>query len=140
MPGARRALDRLRAAGVQLAVVSNQSGIARGILTDAEVAAVNRRVDELLGPLGPWLVCPHGPGDGCGCRKPAPGLVKQAAEALGVDPGACVVVGDTGADVEAAGAAGAVGVLVPNPATRQQEVVAAPLVAADLGAAVDLVL
>jgi histidinol-phosphate phosphatase family protein len=140
MPGARAALDRLRAAGVRLAVVSNQSGIARGIVTDDEVAAVNRRVEELLGPLGPWCVCPHGPDDGCDCRKPAPGLVVEAAERLGVAPERCAVVGDIGADVEAARAAGARGVLVPTPRTRREEVDAAPERAGDLGEAVDLLL
>jgi histidinol-phosphate phosphatase family protein len=140
MPGARRALDRLRAAGVPLAVVSNQSGIARGLLTAHEVAAVNRRVEELLGPIGPWLVCPHGPDDGCACRKPAPGLVLAAAARLGVAPERCAVVGDIGADVEAARAAGARAVLVPTPRTREEEVAAAPERAGDLEAAVDLLL
>ena len=69
MPGARAALDRLRAAGVPTAVVSNQSGIGRGLLRADQVHRVNRRVEELLGPLGPWLICPHAPGDGCGCRR-----------------------------------------------------------------------
>jgi histidinol-phosphate phosphatase family protein len=140
MPGARAALDRLRAAGVRLAVVSNQSGIARGIVTEDEVAAVNRRVEELLGPLGPWLVCPHGPDDGCGCRKPAPGLVLEAADRLGVAPERCAVVGDIGADVDAARAAGARAVLVPTPRTRREEVAAAPERAEDLAGAVDLLL
>jgi histidinol-phosphate phosphatase family protein len=140
MPGARTALDRLRAAGVRLAVVSNQSGIARGILSEDEVAAVNRRVEELLGPLGPWCVCPHGPDDGCDCRKPAPGLVLEAAARLGVAPERCAVVGDIGADVEAARAVGARGVLVPTPRTRREEVAAAPERARDLEAAVDLLL
>jgi histidinol-phosphate phosphatase family protein len=140
MPGAREALERLRAAGVATAVVSNQSGVARGLLRVEQVEAVNRRVEELLGPLGPWLVCPHGPWEGCGCRKPAPGLIKAAAGALGVDPADCVVIGDIGADVEAALAAGARGVLVPTPVTRAEEVSAAPEVAADLLAAVELVL
>jgi histidinol-phosphate phosphatase family protein len=140
MPGARAALDRLRAAGVRLAVVSNQSGIARGIVTEDEVAAVNRRVEELLGPLGPWCVCPHGPDDGCDCRKPAPGLVLEAAQRLGVAPERCAVVGDIGADVEAARAVGARGVLVPTDRTRREEVDAAPERADDLGEAVDLLL
>ena len=140
VPGARQALDRLRAAGVRLAVVSNQSGVARGLVTPEEVDAVNRRVEELLGPLGPWLVCPHGPDEGCGCRKPAGGLVEAAAAALGVAPERCAVVGDIGADVGAARAAGARGVLVPTPATRPEEVESAPEVAPDLNAAVDLLL
>jgi HAD superfamily hydrolase (TIGR01662 family) len=140
MPGAREALARLRAAGIPTAVVSNQSGVARGRLRPEQVEAVNRRVEELLGPLGPWLVCQHGPEDGCRCRKPAPGLVEAAARALGVAPRDCVVIGDVGADVEAASAAGARSVLVPTPATRAEEVAGAPEVAADLAAAVDLLL
>jgi histidinol-phosphate phosphatase family protein len=140
MPGAREALSRLRAAGIPTAVVSNQSGVARGRLRPEQVEAVNRRVEELLGPLGPWLLCQHGPDDGCRCRKPAPGLVEAAARALGVELRDCVVIGDVGADVEAASAAGARSVLVPTPATRAEEVAGAPQVAGDLTAAVDLLL
>jgi beta-phosphoglucomutase-like phosphatase (HAD superfamily) len=101
---------------------------------------VNRRIETLLGPLGPWFVCDHGPADGCECRKPAPGLVVRAATALGVRPEECVVIGDTGADGDAAPAAGARAGLVPTPVTRRAEVAAAPAVARDLRAAVDLVL
>jgi histidinol-phosphate phosphatase family protein len=140
MPGARAALDRLRAAGVPTAVVTNQSGIARGRLGHADVRRVNRRIEELLGPLGPVEYCPHGPGDGCGCRKPRPGLVLRAAARLGADPARCAVIGDIGADVEAARAAGARGVLVPTERTRPEEVAEAAEVAPDLAAAVDLLL
>ena len=140
MPGAREAVGRLRAAGVPTAVVSNQSGVARGYLRVEQVEAVNRRVEELLGPLGPWMVCLHGPGDGCRCRKPGPGLIEAAAGALGVDARDCVVIGDIGADVEAARAAGARAVLVPTAVTREAEVATAPEVAADLVAAVELLL
>jgi len=121
MPGAREAVERVRAAGVPTAVVSNQSGVGRGYLRVEQVEAVNRRVEELLGPLGPWLVCVHEPGDGCGCRKPAPGLIQAAAGALGVEARDCVVIGDIGADVEAATAAGARAVLVPTPVSRVEE-------------------
>jgi histidinol-phosphate phosphatase family protein len=140
MPGAREAVGRLRAAGVPTAVVSNQSGVARGYLRIEQVEAVNRRIEELLGPLGPWMVCPHGPWDGCRCRKPGPGLIEAAAGALGVEPADCVVIGDIGADVEAARAAGARALLVPTPVTRDEEVAAAPEVAPDLLAAVELLL
>jgi histidinol-phosphate phosphatase family protein len=140
MPGAREAVGRLRAAGVPTAVVSNQSGVARGRIRIEQVEAVNRRVEELLGPLGPWLVCVHGPWEGCGCRKPAPGLIKAAAGALGVEPEDCVVIGDIGSDVEAARAAGARAVLVPTRVTRPEEVATAPVVAPDLLAAVELLL
>jgi HAD superfamily hydrolase (TIGR01662 family) len=140
MRGAREALGRLRAAGVPLGVISNQSGVARNLLTRDEVEGVNGRVEELLGPLGPWAYCPHGPHDGCSCRKPAPGLVYEAAHKLGVDPARCVVIGDIGADVEAARAAGARGILVPTERTLPEEIERAPEVAPNLLAAVDLLL
>lgn len=142
-PGARSALDRLRAAGVPTAVISNQSGIARGRHTIAQVDAVNARLAELLGPLGPVLYCPHGPDDGCRCRKPRPGLVLDAAARLGVDPRTCVVLGDIGADLGAAAAAGAQAVLVPTEMTLAAEVAQARRtahVAPDLSSAIDLVL
>lgn len=140
MPGAREAVERLLANGVLVGVVSNQSGVGRGRMTLDQVAAVNRRVEELVGPIAAWAVCPHGPDEGCSCRKPAPGLVRQAAAALGVEPSQCAVVGDIGADVEAASAAGARSVLVPTPATRMSEVEAAPEVAPSLAAAVELLI
>jgi D-glycero-D-manno-heptose 1,7-bisphosphate phosphatase len=138
VPQAAAALARLRAAGIATAVVTNQSGIARGLLTRADADACHTRLAELVGPLGPVLVCEHGPHDGCSCRKPAPGLVLQAAAALGLDPADCAVVGDIGADVGAALAAGARPVLVPTPVTLPAEVEAAPAVAPDLLAALDL--
>jgi histidinol-phosphate phosphatase family protein len=140
VPGAREALERLRAAGIATGVVSNQSGVARGLLEPAQVDAVNARVEELLGPIGTWQLCPHAPEDGCDCRKPGPALVERAAAELGADPSRCVVVGDIGADVGAALAAGARAVLVPTARTRVEEVHAAPQLAPDLTAAVDLVL
>jgi D-glycero-D-manno-heptose 1,7-bisphosphate phosphatase len=138
--GANRALERLRAAGVRIAVVTNQSGIARGIVTAEQVAAVNARVEHLLGPLGPWLVCPHAPNDGCACRKPRPGLVLEAAARLGVAPERCAVIGDIGSDVQAARAAGARAVLVPNDRTHAAEIASAPETAASLEEAVGLLL
>jgi HAD superfamily hydrolase (TIGR01662 family) len=140
MAGARAALDRLRARGIRLGVVSNQSGIGRGLITAAQVAAVNARIADLLGPFDTWAVCPHAPVDGCGCRKPAPGLVRTALADLAVTADECALVGDIGADVAAARTAGVRAVLVPTPVTRPAEVRAAPEVAGDLAAAVDLLL
>ncbi|AGL18107.1 HAD-IIIA family hydrolase [Actinoplanes sp. N902-109] len=140
MPGARAALDRLRAAGLRIGVVTNQSGLARGRFTADQLRAVNARVEELLGPFDTWQICPHDDRAGCRCRKPAPGLVQDAAAALGTVPQRCVVVGDIGRDMDAAGAAGATGILVPTEVTLTPEVAAAPAGAADLGAAVDLIL
>jgi histidinol-phosphate phosphatase family protein len=140
MPGARAAVELLREAGLALGVVSNQSGIARGFITAAQAEAVNARVDELVGPFDTWRYCPHGTADGCACRKPQPGLVLRAAADLGVDPRDTVVIGDIAADLGAADAAGAGSILVPTPVTRQEEVDAAPVVAANLLEAVRIVL
>ncbi|WSA89668.1 HAD-IIIA family hydrolase [Micromonospora sp. NBC_01796] len=144
VPGAREALDRLRAAGLRLGVVTNQSGLARGRFSHRDLERVNARVEELLGPFDTWQICPHGepgPGvSGCRCRKPSPGMVSDAARALGTTPDRCVLVGDIGADMIAAGAAGAAGILVPTPQTRMEEIAAAPAVAGDLPGAVDLIL
>ena len=140
VPGALAALTRLRAIGVPVGVVTNQSGIGRGALSRDQVDRVNDRVEELLGPFDTWQLCPHAPADGCDCRKPAPGLVLAAAAALGVPAARCVVIGDIGTDLAAARAAGARAVLVPTPVTRPEEVRSAPAVAADLPSAVELAL
>ncbi|MEN3307371.1 MAG: hypothetical protein V7603_3573 [Micromonosporaceae bacterium] len=140
MPGAKAALDRLRAAGLRLAVVSNQSGVGRGLLSTDAVDRVNDRIEDLLGPFDGWHVCPHAPRERCDCRKPAPGLVHAAARTLGVAPQRCVVVGDIAADIEAAAAAGATGLLVPTEMTRVVEVAVADNVVRTLGAAADWIL
>ncbi|WP_307431309.1 D-glycero-alpha-D-manno-heptose-1,7-bisphosphate 7-phosphatase [Pseudarthrobacter defluvii] len=136
--GAKAVLDSLRADGIATGVISNQSGIARGLITAEDVAKVNARVEELLGPFDVWEVCPHGEQDGCECRKPAPGMVHSACRKLGITESQAALIGDIGADVGAAEAAGATGVLVPTPVTRAEEVAAARLVASDLASAVGL--
>jgi histidinol-phosphate phosphatase family protein len=138
--GAREAVEQLRRAGVPMAIVTNQSGIGRGRLTRGQVDAVNARVQELLGVRLPCHVCPHAPADGCACRKPGSALVVAACADLGVAPEHAALVGDIGADVEAARAAGCRAVLVPTPATRAEEIRAAPAVAATLPAAVALLM
>ncbi|WP_338051329.1 HAD-IIIA family hydrolase [Pseudonocardia acidicola] len=136
MPAARRALAMLREAGIPVGVITNQSGVAHGLIDSADVRAVNQRVEELLGPFAVWRMCLHPAVEGCSCRKPRPGMVLSAAAELGVPPARVVVIGDIGSDMAAAAAAGARGVLVPTPATRPAEVEAAPVVRADLVAAV----
>jgi HAD superfamily hydrolase (TIGR01662 family) len=139
MPGAEAAADRLRAAGIRLGVVTNQSAVGRGLITAAQLDAVNQRVAERLGPFGSWAICPHDPADGCACRKPEPFLVQKAAAELGADPADCVVIGDIGADADAAYAAGARAILVPTAVTRPEETAGLP-VAASLADAVAAVL
>lgn len=138
--GARSTVHRLRRRDLRVAVVTNQSGIGRGMLTADEVSAVNRRIEQSIGPFDGWRVCPHAPETGCRCRKPEPGLILDAAEELGVAGYECAVVGDIGADVDAAIAAGAHPILVPTPVTRPAEVDRAPTVAPDLATAADLIL
>ncbi len=99
MPGAVEALAAVRAAGIPTAVVSNQSGVGRGLLTMAQATAVNARVEALLGPVGPWCICPRAPGDRCGCRKPRPVLVPTAATLPEEITGAPLVAPGIGAAV-----------------------------------------
>ena len=72
VPRAKVRLDALRAGGIRVGVLSNQSGIGRGMITHDQMQAVNDRVDELLGPFDGWYVCPHAPEEDCDCRKPKP--------------------------------------------------------------------
>ncbi len=109
LPGAAGALRAL-AAHFALVIVSNQSGIGRGLITPAEAHAVHARVVERFGQAGVTFAgayyCPHDPGAGCACRKPAPGLLLDAARELGLDLAASVMVGDKPSDVAAGRAAG----------------------------------
>jgi histidinol-phosphate phosphatase family protein len=137
LPGVSEALRRVRGAGVRTGLVTNQSGIARGLITRDDVDAVNRRVADLLGPFDVVVTCPHGPEDGCACRKPEPGMVREACAQVGVEPLAAVIIGDTGADVTAGARAGVAPILVPNRVTRREEVAAAPRVYRTLAEATD---
>jgi len=105
--GAAEAIERLRAAGLRVGVLTNQSGVGRGMITDSQMRAVNARIEELLGPFDGWFICPHGPDDGCECRKPKPKLVFDAARAWQLDPSEIAVIGDKQSDVDAARNAGA---------------------------------
>ncbi|WP_196804446.1 HAD-IIIA family hydrolase [Cellulomonas sp. URHD0024] len=136
--GAQECLDHLRRERVAVGLITNQSGVARGLISRAQVDAVNDRLAELVGPFASVQVCPHGPESCCPCRKPAAGMVLRAAHELGLSPWEVGVVGDIGDDVGAALAAGARAVLVPTPATRPEEIRCAELVATDLREAVAL--
>jgi D-glycero-D-manno-heptose 1,7-bisphosphate phosphatase len=104
-PGAAATCARLRAAGFLLVMVTNQPDIARGITTHAAVDRINDRlVTELA--LDAACVCPHDDADACGCRKPQPGLILDAADQYGVDLGTSLMVGDRWRDIAAGAAAG----------------------------------
>ncbi|MFI6376105.1 HAD-IIIA family hydrolase [Streptomyces sp. NPDC050546] len=138
--GAREALALLRARGIRTGVVTQQPGVVPGPLTDADVRRVQHRVDELLGPFDVFAVCPHGPGDGCNCRAPHPGLLLWAAGRICTAPTGLVVIGDNDAGMAAARRAGARGILVPTARTGPEETVRADHVAPDLTTAVRAVL
>jgi histidinol-phosphate phosphatase family protein len=110
LPGAAPLLREARRLGLAIVVVSNQSGIARGLITPAELELVQRRFEELLAAHGVRIddvrFCLHGPDDGCACRKPMPGLLQEAALALGIDLGRSIMIGDKEADVLAGRNAG----------------------------------
>ncbi len=125
MPGALSGLRALAAAGFELIVVSNQSGVARGLFAEDALLRVELRIFELASPAGITFAgfywCPHHPEGtiaryaiGCNCRKPAPGLLYRAAADLGIDLGASWMVGDILNDVEAGRRAGCRTVLVDN--------------------------
>ena len=123
--GAAAALRRLREAGFGLAVVTNQSGIARGYFDKDRVEAIHERMRELLALEGLTLdaiyICPHAPGEGCLCRKPAPGMIDQAAREHRIDLGRSFIVGDKECDVDCGRNAGIRSVLVKTGYGREQE-------------------
>lgn len=108
--GAGPALRHMQAAGNKVIVISNQSGVGRGLFPIEALSAVNRQVQELLMPYGvridDFYYCPHAPEDGCGCRKPQPGLILRAAEDYHIDVRRSWMIGDILHDVEAGNRAG----------------------------------
>lgn len=116
LPNAARGLQRLAAFGLRLVVVTNQSGIGRGLFDESQLAAVNARMEELLRHEGVELAgiwhCPHHPDEGCACRKPNTELVEEAADALGFDPQRSIVIGDKASDIELGKRIGATTILV----------------------------
>jgi D-glycero-D-manno-heptose 1,7-bisphosphate phosphatase len=114
--GALDGMRLLRDAGFTLLLVTNQSGIARGYFDEATLGRVHLRLAELLKEQGLELAaiyhCPHGPDDGCDCRKPAPGMIEAAMRDFGFEPGQAVVIGDSDADMGLAKAAGIAGLRI----------------------------
>ncbi len=116
LPGVADGLAVLVDEGYELAIVTNQSGIARGYFDAADAAAVNDEVLRQLAEFGIEVsavyVCPHHPADGCECRKPGPAMFERAMSDLGYLPEHCIVVGDKKCDVDLGARLGARTVLV----------------------------
>jgi D-glycero-D-manno-heptose 1,7-bisphosphate phosphatase len=128
--GSLEAIARFTQAGVHLAVATNQSGLARGLF---DVDALNRihslicgRAAALGGRIDMIAFCPHGPDDGCHCRKPAPGLLESLARRFCVATGALIFIGDSIRDLRAAERAGAQPTLVRTGNGRASELALPP--------------
>lgn len=156
LPGAAAAVARVNAAGLPAVLVTNQSGIARGYLDEARLAEIHERLARELeresARLDLVLYSPYHPTEGDGrwrrdspCRKPAPGMLLEAAERLELDLGRSWIIGDSARDLEAGRRAGARGILVATgkgaDAHEALDAEGVPhLYVSDVGAAVDLAL
>jgi len=108
MPGVREELLRLRAAGYVLVLVTNQSGVGRGLMPQAALDEIHARMQEALGAakFDAVYFCPHHPDAGCPCRKPSPWMIRKAAEEHGLELARSFLIGDSGRDVAMGRAAG----------------------------------
>lgn len=113
LPGVKEALDRLKKHGFLLMVVTNQPDVARGTTTRAVVEAINQYLVQNL-PLDDVLVCYHDDQDYCECRKPKPGLLKQAAEKYQINLDKSFMIGDRWRDIQAGQAAGCRTIWIDN--------------------------
>ncbi|MCH7830207.1 MAG: D-glycero-beta-D-manno-heptose 1,7-bisphosphate 7-phosphatase [Proteobacteria bacterium] len=116
LPGSIAAIAALSRAGFTVTVASNQSGLARKLLDRDALRAIHRKLRRLVaadgGHIARIVVCPHGPGDGCACRKPEPGLLHRLARFYDVTLDGVPVIGDSLRDLQAAARAGARPILV----------------------------
>src|SRR5690554_4513045 len=147
LPGALEAIARLSRAGWVVTVATNQSGLARGYYDVPTLEGMHQvlrdAVQQYGGHLGLITYCPHGPDDGCSCRKPRPGLLQQIAEHYHTSLDGVWFVGDSLRDLQAAVAINAQPVLVgtgKGGQTRTQELPEHTLVFADLAAVADYLL
>ena len=111
-PDALAALRVIAEAGIPAIVVSNQSCVGRGMLKEADLIEIMKRMTDELerdgAPLAAWYACPHAPDAGCDCRKPKPGMLLRALHEIGGDPTRSHMIGDTETDIAAGDAAGCV--------------------------------
>ncbi len=123
-PQVPEAVFRLNRSGLKVILVTNQSGIARGLLSFEDLDAIHQKLQADLTRSHAWLddvlCCPHHPADGCRCRKPGPGMIEQATSRHAIDVSTSYVVGDQSHDVELANRVGAKGILVmTGPRSRE---------------------
>lgn len=152
LSGASSAIARLNAEGIKTIVVSNQSGIGRGLFTETRLAKVHDRLRDLLraeagATLDGIYYCPHHPNDGCQCRKPGQEMLLRASKDLDVDTKRSYMIGDKASDIMFAVNAGLKGLLVKTGhdpdgelSTLHKQDIQPHHIADDLRAAVDWVL
>lgn len=151
IPGSLEAIARLTKAGISVAICSNQSGLGRGMMNEKLFHAIHAKmllaIEEAGGMLTHAAYCPHSPEDKCTCRKPLPGLIREALKALGVTPEDAIMIGDSTRDIAAAHAAGVNSILVQTgygnaTAILQKSLVINPNIKAypDLATAIDAIL
>ena len=123
LPDAAASVRALNERGIIVCIISNQSGVARGFLTEEDLVPIHTKLERELDRSGAWIdriyYCPHHPTEGippynivCTCRKPETGMLHQAAQEFGLDLRQCFVVGDRIVDIQAGRAAGATTILV----------------------------
>lgn len=142
LPSVVEALRELKRAGFRTIIITNQSGIGRGIITPAEYDAVHARLIELLGAdsIDAAYFCPDAPGQHSTHRKPAPGMVLDAARDHGIDLGRSWMIGDKAIDVRCARAAGVRPILVLTGYGGSQDPAGAEFVAKDFASAAAFIL
>jgi D-glycero-D-manno-heptose 1,7-bisphosphate phosphatase len=144
LPGAAEGAARLSQAGYVLTVVSNQRGLARGLLTQDVLEEIEALIQSGLGAQGAHIeafrYCPHDLDAGCSCRKPNPGMILSLAEELGLEVAGSWTIGDSASDVIAGRAAGTRTMLVGKDALQAEDPATADLVAPSLLAASELIL
>jgi len=134
--GAGRHVARLRDAGLVPIVFTNQPEVGRGLIPPSVLAQMHERLRAAV-PVEDIFVCAHDSDAACACRKPKPGMLREAAEKWGIDLGRSFVVGDRWRDIDAGRAVGSYTVLLDRPYSECRN---ADARVADLAAAVDVIL
>jgi len=132
LPGSLESIARLTRAGYRIGVATNQSGVARGFYTFDELNAIHNKMIQAVEAAGGKIdaieYCPHMPDSGCGCRKPAPGMLLALAKRFECNLDNVPFIGDRVSDIEAAEAAGAKPMMVLSPMTDRVSLLDYPYV------------
>ncbi len=150
LPGSLAAITALTAADIPVIVVTNQSAVARGLIRPETLTDMHRRLNRIVrhngGRIQAILHCPHHPDDGCGCRKPQPGMIIEARARYGLDLKQTIMIGDRASDIACGRGAGCGGTILVRSGPQDARPELARLgirpdwIVADLAAAVQTIL